>query len=190
MGYFQGSRRLSQPAAETHFWGSVDAPAGAPPRDENQGALTRRGGNERSERGNTPLQSTNRQVLVSEQYLRPCGPPPPKKIMPSPWNHAGSPRRRTLPCQARLQSLAVTNQRHVASLTSRRCPAGAPQRDDSNRVLPLCLATVPPTRRTWHPVDAPVPSGHAIGRTLVPGALRANSPHPTREEFRERLHLR
>ncbi len=66
--------------------------------------------------------------------------------MPSPWNHAGSPRRRTLPCQARLQSLAAPNHRNVALSSSRRTSFF-----------------------------------RAVGRTLVPGALWANSPHPRRQ---------
>ncbi len=73
--------------------------------------------------------------------------------MPFPWNHAGSPRRRTLPCQARLQSLAAPDHRNVASSTNRcvlfseqrRRPAGAPPRDENDQGLPLCPATVPPT---------------------------------------------
>jgi len=40
--------------------------------------------------------------------------------MPSPWNHAGSPRRRTLPCQARLQSLAASDHRGGGLSTNRR----------------------------------------------------------------------
>ncbi len=43
------------------------------------------------------------------QQPRPCGPPPTMKSMPFAWGHAGSPRRRTLPCQARLQSLAASD---------------------------------------------------------------------------------
>jgi len=69
----------------------------------------------------------------------------------------------------------------------RRCPAGAPPRDENDCVLPLCPATVPPTRRTWHPVDARVPFGRAVVgpsnqppmplfRTVVP--RRRTTIHP------------
>ncbi len=57
-------------------------------------------------------------VCTSPQYPRPYGAPPRMKSMPLPWNHAGSPRRRTLHCQARLQSLAASN--HLWGLSTRR----------------------------------------------------------------------
>jgi len=72
----------------------------------------------------------------------------------------------------------LSNKRRVLFSGQRRCPT----RDENDRVFPRCPATAPPTRRTWHPVDTRVPSGHAVGVALVPGAPWANSSHPTNNQ--------
>ena len=81
-----------QPVADVLFQSSVDAP-----QDENQGAPTRGGGNERSERGNTPLQTTNRWwVMVGADMLHPdsfC-------LLDSPKGHMHT-RANSVYCQGR-----------------------------------------------------------------------------------------
>jgi len=49
--------------------------------------------------------------------------------MPFLWNSAGSPRRRTLPGQARLQSPAASDHRSVASVRTARTQRSTEPRD-------------------------------------------------------------
>jgi len=131
--------------------------------------------------------TTNRRTSFSGHYPQPWEPPPSMKSMPFLWNHAGSLRRRTLPCQARLQSLAAPTTEDeidlvlLLRLTMRPSPpmttTHGPLQTHRPQSAVLCHR-VPSGRAVVGPSNqSPIFFFRAVGRTLVPGALRANSPH-------------
>jgi len=65
----------------------------------------------------------------------------------------------------------IINQKVILFFRAASMPRGAPPMDENDCVLPLGPATVPPTRPTWHAVDAP---------TAVTTALRATTEDENR----------